>query len=168
MERWPAHPLVWSARYAHLIYSGRPGAAAAFVQDPDALPSGFGPQQIAPRITLARAIQSRRPSDIESSIEWQRRIALAEPQSIRGAAPIFALLGRIDLTFASLERYYLDRGSFGERAPIGALTRRYTDFLFSPPMAAVRRDPRFAGLTRAIGLDDYWRATGSRPAHLLT
>lgn len=167
-DRWPAHPLLWHAKYNYLLFNGRPGAAAAFVQDPDSLPSGFGPDQVQSRLTLARAVQSGRPEDVESSLRLQQRIAAADPRAIAGAAPIFALLGRLDLAFASLERYYFNRGGFGPPAPIGPYTRRYTDFLFSPAMAAARTDPRFARLTRAIGLDDYWQATGTRPVRLLT
>ncbi len=164
--RWPAHPLLWSTKFNHLLFSGRPGAAAAFVQDPDALPSGFGPQLVQSHLTLARAVQSQPSEDVESSLALQQQIAGADSRAIVRAAPIFALLGRLDLTFASLERYYFDRGAFGMPAPIGPYTRRYTDFLFSLPMAAARRDARFAQLTRAIGLDNYWRTTGTRPAQV--
>ncbi len=166
LDRWPAHPLLWFSKFNHLLFSGRPAAAAAFIQDPDALPSSFGPDQVQSRLALARAVQSRRPADIDSSVARLHQIAKADPRAIPGAAPIFALLGRLDLTFASLDRYYFDRGPFGAPTTVGPYTRRHTDFLFSLPMAAARPDPRFAQLTRVIGLDDYWRATGSRPALL--
>lgn len=165
-DRWPAHPLIWFGEFNHLLFSGRPGAAAAFIQDPDALPSGFGHDEVQSRLVLARAVQFQRPEDVESSVALYQQIALAEPRAIAAAAPIFALLGRIDLTFASLERYYFNRGAFGPSAAVGRYTRRYTDFLFSLPMATARRDPRFVQLTRAIGLDKYWRATASRPVQL--
>ncbi|MBA3525872.1 MAG: winged helix-turn-helix domain-containing protein [Sphingomonas sp.] len=166
LDRWPAHPLLWFGKFNHLLFSGRPGAAAAFIQDPDALPSSSAPDQVQSRLVLARSVEFRRPADIDSSVARLHQIAEADPRAIPGAAPIFALLGRLDLTFACLDRYYFDRGPFGAPAPIGSYTRRHTDFLFSLPMAAARPDPRFARLTRAIGLDDYWRATGSRPAQV--
>lgn len=162
-ERTPAHPLLWFARFDYLLFTGRPRAAAAFVQDPDALPSGFSTQQVESRLALARAVDTGRREDVDASVQRHRQMALAEPKAIPGAAPIFALLGRIDLAFASMDRYFLNRGDFGASVPIGQYTRRYTDFLFSIPMAAARRDPRFDELTRAIGLVDYWRATGTVP-----
>lgn len=165
-DRWPAHPLLWFAKYNHLLFTGRPRSATAFIQDPEALPPGFGPAQIEPRLTLARAVDTRREADIESSAGHYRQMALADAASIAFAAPVFALLGDLDLTFASLERYYLNRGSFGPEAPIGPYTRRHTDVLFTPPMAAARADPRFARLTRAVGLDAYWQSVGITPPHL--
>lgn len=162
-DRWPAHPLLWFSRFNFLLYTGRPEAAAAFVRDPDALPSGFGPELVESRLTLARAVRHGRKADVESTLKLHQQNAAADARSIASAAPLFALLGRVDLAFAALDRYYFDRGSFGSSSPISPSSRRYTDFLFSLPMAAARRDPRFAQLTRDIGLDDYWRATGTRP-----
>ncbi len=40
---------------------------------------------------------------------------------------------------------------------------RHTYNIFGRPSTALRRDPRFAVLTRELGLDDYWRRTRSRP-----
>jgi hypothetical protein len=57
-----------------------------------------------------------------------------------------------------MDRYFLNRGSFGKPSPIGPFTRRYTDFLFWTPMSDARSDRRFGELTRRIGLDAYWAA----------
>jgi len=165
-DQWPAHPILWFAKFNHLLFSGRPGAAAAFVQDPAALPSGLGPVQVQSRMVLARAVEFRRPRDVEATLKRQQQFTMPNASAIAGAAPIFALLGQFDLTFASLDRHYFDRGPFGTPAPIGPYPRRHTDFLFSLPMAAARPDPRFAQRTRTIGLDDYWRATGTQPPQL--
>lgn len=159
-ERWPANPFLWNARYSHLLFSGRAGSAAALVQDPEARPSGMGDADVEPYLTLARAAQTREPRDVQQAIDFATRIAREDVRAIADAAPIFALFGRRDLVFASLDRYFLDRGPFGNASPINQYTRRYTDFLFSTPMTPIRSDPAFAELTRQIGLDDYWRAAG--------
>lgn len=39
-DRWPANPLLWFARFDDLLFSGRPGSAAALIMDPEARPSG--------------------------------------------------------------------------------------------------------------------------------
>ena len=163
LDKWPAHPWLWHVKYDHLLFSGRPQSAAAFVMDPESLPSGFRAEDTEPLLALARAAESRRPDDVASSLLYFRNLASADATAIRDAAPNFALLGDLDLVFQSLERYFFNRGTFGQPAAIGPYTRRYTDFLFRLPMAAARADPRFAALTREIGLADYWRSTGFFP-----
>jgi tetratricopeptide (TPR) repeat protein len=162
-EQWPAHPLLWNVKFEHLLFSGRPLAAEAFLMDPDARPSGVGSPAVEQRLTFARAVNKRSPADVDAVVDHFLRLAEDDASNIYVAAPVFALLGRTDLTFSSLERYFFDRGSFGTSAPIGPYTRRYTDSLFSLPMAAARNDPRFAPLVREIGLDAYWRQTHTVP-----
>jgi tetratricopeptide (TPR) repeat protein len=161
-DKWPAHPLIWSMKYNHLLFSGRPKAAAAFIADPDALPSGFGAEQVEPRLELARAVGGD-PLDVDRSIERQLRLAQGDATQIVEAALIFSLLGRLDLTFAGLDRYYFNRGSFAAPNLTSPYARRYTDTLFSLPMAAARGDSRFPGLLREIGLEAYWRQAGTAP-----
>ena len=162
-ERWPAHPMVWIATFDHLLFSGRPKAAAAFVMDPDSLPSEFGSPQVERRLRLARALDTRQPADIEASIDDHRKLALEEVTFIPIAAMVFAALGRPGLTFASLERYYFNRGPFGAPSPLSLYLRPYTDDLFSSPMMAVRSDPSFGRLLSEIGLEAYWRETRTVP-----
>lgn len=162
-ERWPAHPLLWHVKFEHLLFSGRPQAAAAFLMDPDARPSGIGLPMVEQRLTLVRAVDTARQADVEAVIGQFLRLAEEDASNIYVAAPVFALLGRLDLTFSSLERYFFDRGSFGTVTPIGPYTRRYTDLLFNMPMATARKDPRFARLVREIGLKAYWRQTRTVP-----
>ena len=162
-KRWPAHPMLWIATFDHLLFSGRPKAAAAFAMDPDALPSGFGPPQVEPRLRLARALDTRQRADIEASIDDHRKMALEDVTFIPVAAMVFAALGHADLTFASLDRYYFNRGAFGAPSPIGPFLRRRTNDLFSGPMMALRGDPRFGKLLRETGLEAYWRRTRTVP-----
>jgi hypothetical protein len=43
-----------------------------------------------------------------------------------------------------------------------ASKERHTYNLFRRPVAPLRQDPRFAVLTRDLGLEDYWRRTKTR------
>ena len=165
-DRWPANPFIWVARYKHLLFSGRAASAAALIADPEARPSGMGEAEVGPYLTLARAVERRDPADIDSTVRFLIQMAQSDVRAIGEAAPLFALLGRVDLSFESLGRYFLNRGSFGKPSPIGPYTRRYTDFLFSAPMESARSDHRFAELTRAIGLDAYWAGRGMPPPYI--
>ena len=162
LDRWPAHPMLWFVKYKHLLYSGRSQSAAAFVMDPETLPSGFGPE-VQPALALAKAIAERDPADVEAAIQAQTALALSDVNAIGDVVPNLALLGRLDLAFAALDRYLLNSGPFGRSAPIGPMTRRYTDILFTSPMAPARRDPRFASLMVRVGLEDFWRRSGTVP-----
>ena len=162
-RRWPAHPMIWNVRFYHLLFSGRPQSAIAAAMDPDSRPSGFGPEMVEYRLRLARAVDSHRPAEIAAIIEEERQAALMGAGSIPMAASIFSLLGRTDLAFDALDRYFLDRGTFGTPAAIGPYTRRYTDLLFSQAMAPARADGRFAPLLADIGLESYWRESGRLP-----
>ena len=163
LEVWPAHPTLWTMRYKFLLFSDRPRAAGAYALDPDSRPSGLDPREIDLRVTLARAAETRAPAAVETVINDLQRRASEDVASIPFAASAFALLGRPDLTFASLERYYFNTGAFGRSNPIGPMTRRHTKELFSPPLVPLRSDRRFASLLRRIGLEDYWRRTRTMP-----
>jgi tetratricopeptide (TPR) repeat protein len=168
LERWPAHRLLWHTKFHHLLYSGRPQSAAAFLMDPEALPSGFGQPQVASRLRLVRAVERGEAADVQAVIDHFIRLAESDSGGIVGAAPVFSFFNRHELTFATLERYLLNRGSFGTPANVGAYTRRDTSALFTIPMRSARADPRFANLVREIGLQAYWQRTRVLPDYQRT
>ena len=55
------------------------------------------------------------------------------------------------------QRFSRDQGRF-------LVGRKYnTHFLFMPPVAAMRRDPRWPTLMADLDIAAYWKATGRRP-----
>ena len=168
LEVWPAHPILWNARYQFLLFSGQAEAAAAFLMEPDSRPSGVGAEDIAQRLQLARAAEYHRERDVSATLASYTQAAGRDVTAIPSSASVFAFLGRADLCFASLERYLFDRGTFGVPAAIGPLTRRSTNVLFGRPLASARSDPRFADLLKRIGLESYWRETGTAPDYRRT
>ena len=163
-DRWPGHPILWRARYDYLLFNGRPAAAAAYVLNPDTQPTMGSPTMVSNRLTLARAIETREPGPIQASLDIYRKQTLETVVNIPLNAGIFVALGRPDIAFAALEKFYFGTGSFGDPVPPpGRFARRFTSFLFAPPMAPVRNDLRFASLIERIGLDRYWRDTGTAP-----
>ncbi len=165
LTRWPHYFMLWNMKYSLLAFTGQSEAAIAFLAGPDRPSEGLSPTAIADRIVLARAIEGRERADVAAVLSKYRGIALAQIEAAPLAAPIFAAVGDPDLAFAAIEGYFFGRGSLaGARlVAIGPFTRRSTDFLFTPPMAPLWPDPRFGVLTSALGLENYWRASGSRP-----
>jgi tetratricopeptide (TPR) repeat protein len=162
-QQWPAHPALWTARFNHLLFSGRPKAAAAFAQDPDSYPSAFPTSRVQSLLRLAHAVDTGDAAAIAGSVAEARRVTIEDVTATPQTSLVFVLLGDLELTFASLDRYLLDRGPFGAPAAIGPYTRRYTESLFARPMGSARDDPRFARLVGEIGLEEYWRKTGTAP-----
>ena len=159
-DRWPANPFIWYARYDHLLFSGRPGSAVALVMDPEARPSGTGDEEVESLLKLAQALDEGQSGRLQEVVRNLVEMAEGDVRAVPFSARVFSLLGQVDLAFDAMGRYLFDRGSFGRASPIGPMTRRYTDFLFARPMAAVRADSRFAQLTQDLGLTGYWRARG--------
>ncbi len=91
----------------------------------------------------------------------QRRQQL---QNLPMAATIMALSGMVDELFAMFEASFFGGEFNGTRvAPPGPLDWRITGVLFQPALAGLRGDPRFASLLARIGLEDYWRKSGTLP-----
>ena len=73
-------------------------------------------------------------------------------------------LGAIDLAFKALEATYFGGVVAGQSvAPPKANDQRQTARLFSPIVLSVRNDPRYLSILRRVGLEDYWRKSGSQP-----
>ncbi len=52
--------------------------------------------------------------------------------------------------------------------PPAPYERRYTSFLFMPNMALLWGNPRFTALLERIGLERYWRESGTVPDYRRT
>jgi DNA-binding winged helix-turn-helix (wHTH) protein len=169
VARWPAHAELWLMRMALLTYSGRAAAAVAFANE------GMRPLYIdldgliTRRIATAQALASNQAADVERAVRLHLERVASHPEDMMPATRFFAAIGRLDTVFEICEAYYLNQGPLAapNRRPRTPLTRLDVISLFWPPMAPVRRDPRFDRLTERIGLARYWRETGSVPDYRL-
>ena len=166
LERWPRFHGMWFTRMMLLTYGGRPARGVAFAENPDYHPSGGGAEAvIALRLATAKALVSRNAGELgqirDRLLASVKNEILNVPQAVR----FFSALGERDVIFELLDAYFDRRGRFaaGGLKPIHPLSRIATDFLFHPTSRLLWSDPRFAAITRDIGLDDYWRAVGFVP-----
>ena len=168
---WPRHALVWNARFMILAFSGRTGAAAAMISDTVA-PAGNAhpakPEQWLP--TLAAFAEPSR-ANVDKAREANLAAARLNPGQATSAAMVLSQLGEIDAAFQVIEALLLSKGPLVPSRPIAP--RSFvanspswcrTQWLFMPPLASVRRDPRFNALCEELGLARYWRQTAIRGA----
>jgi hypothetical protein len=85
------------------------------------------------------------------------------PAAALTVANACSALGALDEMFGILGGYYFNAGKWAAVAPLGGDQDRITSPLFLPPMKAAWTDSRFAPLLQRIGLEDYWRKSGTQP-----
>lgn len=161
LSLWPQNRSIWQTRFDFLVLTGRSEAALALLDDESAQPAVSPDQEPVPRAALrdfARAMQTGAAADIDH--------AARQVTEVRGAIGSYAVvtylcaLGRVDEAFDLLEARFFGNATMPPPVPLG---RRKTSILFSAKGVPLRGDPRYQHLTRRIGLDDYWRTTGTRP-----
>jgi DNA-binding winged helix-turn-helix (wHTH) protein/tetratricopeptide (TPR) repeat protein len=164
---YPSQSSIWFTRVNILTYTARTAAALALVRDPEMRPGSVDEVSVAELIALAEAIETREAARIaavtRSLLASARRTAALANAAIRD----LSALGQVDQAFAVANAYYFGRGfrvpDFPPPGDTVSQDQRQTRLLFEPVTAPLRRDPRFERLVRAIGLDDYWRASGIQP-----
>ena len=75
---------------------------------------------------------------------------------------VLSALGDVDSAFEIANKLLLFRAG-PPGTPSRSTAWRFTPWLFTPPVAAMRADPRFVTLCDGIGLTDYWEKRGIRP-----
>jgi hypothetical protein len=85
--------------------------------------------------------------------------ARARPGYLATSAVSACVLGYVDECLSMLHGYYFGRGQWAG----GQSERPVTELLFVGSTSRLRADARFPALLEEIGLEDYWRATGTLP-----
>lgn len=161
VERWPQHPLIWRTRLAYLTFSGKLAEAERVLKDPTERPSEVDPAlDSAARQTIG-ALAGR--STVQKAVQVNLSYLQSNPAAVFGVAHALAFLSaRSELTEV-LNGYFFGEGDWSRIAPIGGDEDRQTLFLFQPPMEKTWAFPEFGRLLQRIGLEDYWRKTGTTP-----
>lgn len=173
LQLWPRHPGVWNSRLTIFAFTGRARAALAMIEDQAARPPTFAAESLDYWRTSLRALDTGNRLDVAAATEANKEAAPRSPGFANNAIMVLSMLGETDSAFAVAEGYLLRRGPLAGtlwtgsgQMPVNDQRRRRTMMLFTPAAAAMRADPRFPLLCRAIGLDDYWRRRNVIPDHL--
>jgi DNA-binding winged helix-turn-helix (wHTH) protein/Flp pilus assembly protein TadD len=170
IAHWPRHYACWFGRYYLLAFNGRPTEALAMVDDQATRPNGIPDWNWAMTRLQAEAMLTLAKTDVDAAVAS----AIAAARQGVGFAEVAIMftgaVGRVEDSYRVIDAYYFDRGfapgeqRFAkEQGMYSPHRERFTHILFRRFMQPVRADPRFAVLTGALGLDDYWRRSGTRP-----
>jgi DNA-binding winged helix-turn-helix (wHTH) protein/tetratricopeptide (TPR) repeat protein len=162
MQLWPQHGAVWQTKIKLLALTGRSKEALALASDPAARPLN---EQDAPdmrgRLLFLTALATRSPIAIDQAMEAVvEKARTVEPERLNMALQATAL-GRIGLALDMLEGIYVGSGEWA-LGP-NARQRLATHPLFQPHAQPLWREPRFNRILAAVGLEQYWRTTGTLP-----
>lgn len=155
---WPRRMTVFTRRFNYLLYNHRAEEALRMIRDRGRLPTNLTAQDIALAEVKAAAIADGRPRQVEAALDRWEEAARQGIELAEDAIMFAANRGDLDRAFRLLDALYFGRGF---TVP-GSDSDRSTYFLFWRVMKPVRLDPRFALLTRSLGLDAYWQQSGSR------
>jgi hypothetical protein len=140
---WPASGTVWNGRFESMVAQRHWAEALDFLDrtaDRPSLPAEW----IEHWVEMLTALKSHDASALQALRQKSVAPNGGSPQS---AILSLALMGFIDDAFSVAARY----------SPAAS---DEPDFLFGPPLAALRLDPRFMALAAKFRLPEYWRRTG--------
>jgi tetratricopeptide (TPR) repeat protein len=162
MMTWPTHQYVRFARFTILAFTERTTLAREMLQNPKTRPQIYEPVALSLWQTSLAALETPSPANI-ARVRQAYRIAVTEqPRLANQAVMVLSALGDVDAAYEIANKLLLFRaGAPGQ--PSRSTAWRFTPWLFTPPVAAMRADPRFVTLCDGIGLTDYWEKRGVRP-----
>ncbi len=167
MARWPLNFRVWFSFVSYRMFGGKPAEAAAMINDVGSRPVGIPLWNFDLMAAQANALASGDVAKVSEAVQLSARYARRGTGFAENAAIFAGFVGDFDTAFAILNALYFNRGFtmpdayFTPEQGMYAGTERHTYNLFRWPLRLLRRDSRFAALARDLGLDDYWRRTGT-------
>lgn len=174
MQYWPSHRFVRFARFTIFAFTGRPRAALAMLNGKGTAPQGFSPESLSLwRVSLA-ALEQRTPASIEAALRANLAAAGENLKLSSQAVLALSALGEVDAAFEIANALLLFRQPVehepniaAPQPPVTSTAWRFAPWLFTPPVASLRADPRFGALCDGIGLTDYWAKRGIKADYLL-
>ena len=161
VKQWPQHPQIFRTRLAYQMYTGRPGDALDLLRREADWPVEIRPDFLAAVRATAEALAGQRPQ--ADAVRIALDYAGDNPSSALQVAQACVALGNTPAAFALFDGYYFGEGEWAKLAPAAGDQDRITSPLFQPPMSRIWPDPRFDRLVEWIGLNAYWRRSGTVP-----
>jgi tetratricopeptide (TPR) repeat protein len=161
VEHWPQHPQIWRTRLNYLMYSGRPLDALDLLRDQSERPPGTSDEFLQAVQATATALAGQ--SDPKAAVLRNIALLKSDPAAVFVVAHGATALADTHTALALLRGYYFGEGEWARLAPVGGDEDRQTAALFQPPMRNLWRDPIFDALLERIGLNAYWRRSGTKP-----
>jgi tetratricopeptide (TPR) repeat protein len=174
MQYWPDHWYVRGARFSIFAYTDRPRAALAMLDNQDTRPQAFSPASVALwRVSLA-ALDQRTPASIAAARKANLEAAERDLKLSTQAICVLSALGEVNAAFDIVDALFAVRAESDprqqaapNRTPVRSTAWRFAPWLFIPPTAPIRADPRFQTLCDGIGLTEYWAKRGIKPDYQL-
>jgi tetratricopeptide (TPR) repeat protein len=170
MQFWPTHRYVRFARFTIFAFTGRPRAALAMLDESATRPQNFSPASISLWRRSLPALDRRTAANVARARQANLDGVSRDPKLASQAVLSLCALGEVDAAFevANSLLMFEVRTADSPAKPLpqsraSSTAWRFTPWLFTPPAAALRADPRFTLLCDAIGLSAYWTRRGIRP-----
>ena len=169
LQNWPAHRWVRFARFTIFAFTNRARAALAMIERPETAPQHYTPEAISLWRIALTALDQPTSANIAAARQAHLEAVKTNLQLTSQAAQVMSALGDVDAAFEVTNAFFAV-GKSNAAAASSSLAKstawRFAPWLFIPPTAAMRRDPRFQALVDEIGLSSYWRTHRIRPDYL--
>ena len=163
---YPADAGTWWVRFLILALTDRAQAALAMLKSQ---PNMFDAPLAALWMACLPALDQRSMSNVTSARNACLRAARNAGGLAAHAVMILAALDEVDASFDVADGFLLWRGDVVRQGKDSreitndAAWRLGVQWLFTPPCASMRADPRFLSLCDGIGLTKYWRVRAVTP-----
>jgi DNA-binding winged helix-turn-helix (wHTH) protein len=161
--RWPKHGSLWEARVKFLAFTGRPQQALAMIADESGRPAD-GSVWLKGLEAIVKASQSTDKQVRYRVVDMVMEHVRADFGEARSAMEYLPTLGALDEAFDLANGAYLGRGRWAKAV---VRSNRFDGWVTAPLFgvltAPMRADARFGPLVQAIGLENYWRQSHTRP-----
>lgn len=169
LRYWPDNRFVRFARFTILAFTGRARAALAMLEKDATTPQVFSPESVELWRPTLMALDDGSAAQIDAARTVNLDRAMANLTLCRQAAISLSALGDVDGAFKVANALFAVPGGQAPRPqqPSSSAAWRFAPWMFIPPTAPMRADPRFDTLCEVIGLTDYWAKRQVTPDYRL-